>query len=262
MAKLQTDDGATLNYELRGRDTGQPPLVFVHGWCSNLTHWRMQVDHFVKKHKVLCIDRRGQGKSTTPGSGHNADQHARDIAAVIKACGLKKVIVAGHAGGGPGTLAFLSAFPRLVKAGVLIDSAMYPRPVLNSPKNPFGMVLGTMLEALKASNGEAAFQAMYASYFGPKCDPVVAQQAIKDASSTPMVVKQLELRGMAVSTQKLAQSITRPVLWLTATGVDQAYVAKHLPQVCFAQTVGAGHFPQLEVPEQVNAMIETFCQQL
>jgi pimeloyl-ACP methyl ester carboxylesterase len=30
------------------------------------------------------------------------------------------------------------------------------------------------------------------------------------------------------------------------------------PHVVTGQTVGAGHFHQLEVPEQVNAMIERF----
>jgi pimeloyl-ACP methyl ester carboxylesterase len=262
MGKFTTKDGATINFELRGRDKGLEPLVFIHGWCSNLTHWRYQVDYFAKSRKVLCIDRRGQGKSTSVGRGHNAEQHAQDIAAVVKSCGLKKVVVAGHAGGGPGTLAFLSQFPRLVKAGVMIDSGMYPLPRLNNPKSPFGMILGSMMDELKSKRGDAAFRAMYASYFGPKCDPQIAQQAINEAASTPMAVIQAELRGMAVSTQKIATSITKPVLWLTATSIDQAYVAKHLKHVSFAQTVGAGHFPQLEVPAQVNAMIETFCDQL
>ncbi len=30
------------------------------------------------------------------------------------------------------------------------------------------------------------------------------------------------------------------------------------PQLVFGQTVGAGHFNHLEVPDQVNAMIERF----
>ena len=262
MGKFTTKDGATLNFELRGRDKGLEPLVFIHGWCSNLTHWRFQAEHFAKNRKVLCIDRRGQGKSTTPGRGHNAKQHAQDIAAIVKSLGLKKVIAVGHAGGGPGTLSLLSQFPRLVKAGVMIDSGMYPLPRLNNPKSPFGMILGSMMNELKSNRGDAAFKTMYASYFDQKCDPEIAKQAISEAASTPMSVIQAELQGMAVSTQNIAKTIAQPVLWLTAAAEDQAYIGKQLKQVCFAQTVGAGHFPQLEVPEQVNAMIDTFCAQL
>jgi pimeloyl-ACP methyl ester carboxylesterase len=31
-----------------------------------------------------------------------------------------------------------------------------------------------------------------------------------------------------------------------------------LPQLAYGQTVGSGHFCQLEVPEQVNAMLDRF----
>jgi pimeloyl-ACP methyl ester carboxylesterase len=30
------------------------------------------------------------------------------------------------------------------------------------------------------------------------------------------------------------------------------------PQILYGKTVGSGHFCQLEVPEQINAMIERF----
>ena len=262
MSKFVTKDGASLHYELRGRDTGRPPLVFIHGWCSNLTHWRFQVDHFARQHKVLCIDRRGQGKSTSAGSGHTAKQHAQDIADIVRLCKLKKVIAIGHAGGGPATLEILAGNPRLVKAGVMVDSGMYPLPRLGNPKSPFGMVLGTMLDALEGKGGEAAFKTMYRGYFAKKCVPAVASQAVAEACSTPMSVKIAELKCMVVSTQKIAQSINQPVLWLTAAGVDQVYISKQLANVTFAETVGAGHFPQLEVPGQVNAMLETFIGQL
>jgi pimeloyl-ACP methyl ester carboxylesterase len=262
MGTFTTKDRATLHFEVRGRDKGREPLVFVHGWCSNISHWRFQVDHFAKNRKILCIDRRGQGKSTTPGSGHNAKQHAQDIADVVKSCGLRNVVVVGHAGGGAGTLSFLSQYPRLVKAGVMIEAGMYPAPRLHNAKSPLGMLLGSMLDELKSSGGDVAFKAMYASFFDPKCDPQIVKKVIGEAANTPMAVIQAELRGIIVSTQHIAKSIAQPILWLTAEAVDQVQIAKQLKRVCFAQTVGSGHFPQLEVPGQVNAMIDTFCDQL
>jgi hypothetical protein len=39
---------------------------------------------------------------------------------------------------------------------------------------------------------------------------------------------------------------------------DLARFQQLCPQLINGQTVGAGHFNQLEVPEQVNAMIERF----
>jgi hypothetical protein len=40
--------------------------------------------------------------------------------------------------------------------------------------------------------------------------------------------------------------------------VDQAFVREAVPNLRYAQTYGSGHFNMLEVPEQVNAMIERF----
>jgi pimeloyl-ACP methyl ester carboxylesterase len=51
-----------------------------------------------------------------------------------------------------------------------------------------------------------------------------------------------------------------PFLYIAAGNVlpDLARLRELCPQVMTAQTAGAGHFNQLEVPDQVNAMIERF----
>jgi pimeloyl-ACP methyl ester carboxylesterase len=74
MPTFKTEDGAELHYEVVGR--GAPPLILIHGWCSNLGHWEHQVRAFRDSHRILRLDRRGLGKSTTPGFGHTPEQHA------------------------------------------------------------------------------------------------------------------------------------------------------------------------------------------
>ena len=53
-----------------------------------------------------------------------------------------------------------------------------------------------------------------------------------------------------------------PFLYLAAAAplADFAKLRQLCPHVVIGQTVGAGHFHQLEVPDQVNAMIERFLQ--
>ncbi len=57
-----------------------------------------------------------------------------------------------------------------------------------------------------------------------------------------------------------ARACTVPVLHIGAEDpINDAAALRALnPQIRTGQTVGAGHFNQLEVPEQVNAMIERF----
>jgi pimeloyl-ACP methyl ester carboxylesterase len=262
MPRFETSDGASLYYRLQGTATDRPPFILIHGWCSNLEHYAPQAKHFGRKHRVLRLDRRGLGRSTTPGTGHTAVQHAADIAALAKSEGLRGAIVAGHAGGGPVALELSRSYPRLVKATVIIDSPMYPLPRIGDPKSPFGQALGSMVEAMQAPNGKRAFKQMYTGYFSKKCDRAVRTKAIADAMRTPLPLAIEELLVMAVSTEAIADEIRQPVLWLSAGQVDQSYIGSHLRNVQFAEVVGSGHFPQLEVPAQTNAMIETFVNQL
>lgn len=254
MATLIRPDGTRLFYQVIGKDTGRPPLVFIHGWCSNQEHWVHQASHFRKRHRVLLLDRRGHGRSTTSGAGHDPATHAADFAALTAAAGLKRVLAIGHAGGGAGTLAFIRDNPRLVRAGVLIDTGLSgppPAPAANSP-------LAAVIERLRGPQAKSVFKTMYASYFHPKGDRAAARQAVADAARTPDAVKIAELHGLMVDTAAIADGIAQPVLWLTAAGANQAFIRAHLKNVAFAQVYGANHFPHFEQPAQTNAMIEAF----
>jgi len=61
-----------------------------------------------------------------------------------------------------------------------------------------------------------------------------------------------------------AAAMTVPVLHIAAASPinDAASLRALNPLIQTGQTVGAGHFNQLEVPDQVNAMIERFTSQL
>lgn len=262
MPVLARPDGTQIFYKLAGKDTGKPPLVLVHGWCSNHTHWIHQTQYFQRRHQVLLLDRRGHGKSSTCGSGHDAMTHAADILAVTKAAGLKGVVAIAHAGGGAGTLEFIRANPKLVKAGVLIDSGFYPQPTLGDPASPFGFRVGKMIEQLRGPKSKSLFKAMYSDYFDKLGDRAANAKAVAEAATTPDAVKIAELEGLMVDVAAIGDGIQQKVLWLTAAGVDQAFISSHLAKVSFGQVIGAAHFPHFEQPAQTNAMIETFIARL
>ena len=258
MATLTRPDGAKIFYKVVGKDCGHPPLVLIHGWCSKHELWEHQVQYFRKRHRILLLDRRGLGRSTTSGKSHDATGHAADIAAVTKAAGLKGVVAVGHAGGAAGTLEFIRANPRLVRAGVAVDTFLYPVARVGDPNNAFGMLIGPMIEALRGPKSKSAFRGFYTSYFDATGDRAAIRQIVADAEKTPLEVKIAELEGLLTDTAAIADGIRQPMLWLTAGAVDQAYIASHFKNVGFAQVYGANHFPQFEQPAQTNAMIEAF----
>jgi pimeloyl-ACP methyl ester carboxylesterase len=71
----------------------------------------------------------------------------------------------------------------------------------------------------------------------------------------------VDLRGHGGSdAPRQEYTIRTPALYIQAAAPrpELAQFRELCPQLVVGQTVGAGHFNQLEVPDQVNAMIERF----
>jgi len=253
--RLAADDDTQIAYTVRGR--GAPPMVFVHGWCSNRTHWAAQLDHFAPRHRVLAIDRRGQGDSGPSPDGYLPARHAADLAQVMERERLGGAVVVGHAGGCGTVLTLAHRRPDLVAALALVDTYISPRTRMGRPGTAGRSPLGRLVDSLAAPDGPAAFEAMYRGFFSPHAGPV-AERAVGEACRVPLEVARADLAGLAVDTEGPARRLRAPVLWLTVAAADEARLGGIFRDVTFGRVVGSGHFPHLEVPGQVNAMIERF----
>ena len=58
---VESADGVMIHYEILG--AGEPTLVFVHGWSSDRSYWKTQMDEFSKTYQVVSIDIGGHGES-------------------------------------------------------------------------------------------------------------------------------------------------------------------------------------------------------
>lgn len=246
MAALTTADGTQIHYEIRGR--GLPPMLFVHGWCSNSRHWEPQLAHFEGHHLVLAPDRRGHGESDAPEHGYTAAQHARDLAEVATAEGLTGAVAVAHAGGGPAVLELACSHPEIVGSVVMIDTRI---------GTGGGRGLQVMIDTISGPEGDAAFAELYASFFSESAAEL-GTAAVADAARTPHHVAVADLAALDVDSVALARQVTQPVLWITAEHADEAALREVFKDIRFGRVVESGHFPQLEVPDQVNAMVGRF----
>ena len=270
MPIFRTEDGAELHYKVEGKDCGKPDLIFIHGWCSNLNHWEAQASYFQDTHRILRMDRRGMGQSTTPGAGHTPQQHAADIAALARHAGFTHAVAIAHAGGGPAGVAFSHDYPDLVSACILVDSAVMPEANLANPTTGTERFYAEMIAKLTAPDGECYFRELYTSFFGPQADRAMVETAVGEACRTPVEVRVKEIRLMASDSATPAAAMPQPTLVMVGPWMADAFPhaadLKHLQscfkRVEFAQAIGAGHFLQLEVPDQVNAFIKSFVSRL
>src|SRR3954449_10938418 len=98
MATITTTDGTEIFFKDWG--SGQP-IVFSHGWPLSADDWDTQMLFFLQHgFRVIAHDRRGHGRSTQTGDGHDMDHYADDLAAVTAHLDLRNAIHVGHSTGG------------------------------------------------------------------------------------------------------------------------------------------------------------------
>ena len=98
MATIKTQDGTEIYYKDWG--TGQP-VVLSHGWPLSADDWDTQMLFFLNHgYRVIAHDRRGHGRSSQTGDGHDMDHYADDLAALTAHLDLKNAIHVGHSTGG------------------------------------------------------------------------------------------------------------------------------------------------------------------
>jgi non-heme chloroperoxidase len=136
MPTVTTSDGVEIFYKDWG--SGQP-IVFSHGWPLSADDWDPQMLFFLAHgYRVIAHDRRGHGRSTQIGRGHDMDHYADDLAAVTKHLDLKDAIHVGHSTGGGEVVHYLARRGEqgVVKAAII--SAVPPL-MVKTDANPKGL---------------------------------------------------------------------------------------------------------------------------
>ena len=245
-----TRDGVKLYYEEAGSG---PAIVFIHGWCCDHTHFERQSEHFGASHRVLSVDLRGHGLSDKPVEDYTMPLFADDVAFTCKQLGIERVVAVGHSMGGNVVAALAARYPGLVQASVAVDSALLTTEAARGR-------LGPRVEAMAGPDYLSAATAMVESMFLPCDDPERRRRISAGMTSVPQHTMVSAMRGNLAQTAESLGTISQPFLLISAgwVPVDVAAIREVVPNLSYAQTYGSGHFSMLEVPDQVNAMIERF----
>lgn len=247
-------DGVKLYYERAG--DGEPELLFVHGWCCDASFYAPQVEHFRTAHTVTVVELRGCGRSDRPTDGYGIAGLADDVAAVCAHAGIRKPVVVGHSLGGMIALELAARHPELPGAIVADD----PGPIDPLPRT--AQAFRAFSEHMAGPEGEAVRRAWVAEVPGPSADDELRRHILDTMCAVPLETAAAVIRGVNEWNGVGALMLCDVPVLVLLSDPDGSNAPERIhavrPDVAVGVTVGAGHCHQLEVPEQVNAMIERF----
>lgn len=150
-------NGARLYYERQG--SGQP-LLFIAGSTGDAGNFTRAADLLADEFTVLTYDRRGNSRSERPPGWQTTSipEQADDAAGLIERLGLEPAVVFGASAGGAIALDLMLRDPRLMRAGILQDPAVFS--ILPDPAAALAPRRALVEEALKTKGPRGAIEAV------------------------------------------------------------------------------------------------------
>ena len=251
--EIRTADGVELSFDIAG--TASPSFLFVHGGGADRSHLAPQFEFFSQEHCSINIDLRGYGKSSRPEKYGTIERYAEDLADLCLRLGIQTVIIIGHSMGGMVAIELAAKYPSLATAAVLVSSGvLFPPAALADEAN--------VLEALRSPAYKDALCGLIDQICLPsdRCK-TYARESFLAVSQQQWIAHFETMFAWNEKAVDRLKACKLPILYIEDNGgcySDLALFSELCPQLVVGKVVGSGHFPTLEVPDQVNAMIQRF----
>jgi len=201
----------------------------------------------------VAVDLRGHGQSDAPRQEYTIEGFADDLAWVCARLELENPVVVGHSLAGRICLALAASYPHLPLAVVAMDATIVP------PLDRLEM-MRPWIESLQTPAYREELRRFFSGFFLPTDDPERKARILAQVLSTPQHVVASAWENCYFAYDTAAAACRVPLLYIDAgtPNTDLYRFGELCPNLVTGKTVGSGHFLQLEVPDQVNAMIERF----
>ena len=247
-------DGTSISYEISG--TGEPTLLFVHGWSCDARYWRAQVPHFSKKHRVIILDLAGHGHSGTTRRRYTMGAFGEDVRAVAEAAGIRSVILVGHSMGG----SVIAEAARLMSNRVIgligidtLENIEYPM-----TREELKKMIAPLEKDFRAGSRQ-----FVGEMISPRTDPQLREWILSDVSAAPPAVALSAMNEMMTQyitgeAAKAFEKIRIPVITVNGDLWPINYEANRRHMFSYDAIVlkKADHFLMMDRPEEFNRALE------
>lgn len=249
---VESFDGSQIVYDAKG--SGEPALVFIHGWCCNRGQWDAPFDAFAKDHRVVRLDLAGHGDSSDTRTDWAIENFAVDVQRVVEHLNLRNVILVGHSMGGPVALVAAANMPARVVGVIGVDTLHdaeweFPPAMIEEFAKQFETDFhGTM---------DSFFDGMYSHL--PDVDPAVLERLKRDAlNNEPSMAAGVMLHFGHIDTKRLFRNCPVPIRCINAAEPNKTFTErnrKYNPRFDAVLMQGVGHWPHVEKPAEFNALL-------
>ena len=280
-------------------DVNAPPVLLVHGFGASGFHWRRNIGALADAgYRVYAIDLLGFGATDKPVLEYKAELWRDECAAFLRevaGCGpSKRAVVAGNSIGGYTALALASTHPELVRGCASLNGAGKFAPPegeeVAAEEEPglVGRAVAALVATLQRAVITASFfvtkqparikqvlQQVYPVYPERADDILVAsiQQPAQHPDAAEVFYRIVSRNGSGPPTyvDGLVDALEVPLLllwgeqdpWIvSSTGDRLQALASSLGKAVERVSVDAGHCPQDEAPEAVNAALVEWMRRL
>jgi N-formylmaleamate deformylase len=255
MSVLASSDIATNNINIhyyRTEKTAQtrpwPSLVLLHGITDSGLCWPRVVKALASEYDMILPDARGHGLSDKPVTGYAPQDHAADVAGLIRGLGLNRPILIGHSMGGGVSATVAALYPDLVSGVILEDPPWRPGSDEGTPEEQAERAAEWRKEIIDRKSMPTAALIAQRKREQPKwadeefTDWIVAKQQVSPDVTQYITSTRLPWR-------EIAPRIVCPALLITADVADGAIVTpevaaeavKLMPKGRTVYIAGAGH---------------------
>jgi pimeloyl-ACP methyl ester carboxylesterase len=179
IAKLDVEvPGGTLAAFRLG--SGPESVVAVHGITANSRAWLAVARELEGQAELIAVDLRGRAASSGLPGPYGMEAYARDLLAVLDACGLERAVLVGHSLGAYAVARFAADRPERVRAALLIDGGL-TSPAIHDvdPEAFLAAFLGPALARL-----ELSFESREAYHDWWRAHPALAGGDVVDSDLT------------------------------------------------------------------------------
>jgi N-formylmaleamate deformylase len=134
-----TTNGIRVHYYRTARSAktrSWPSLVLLHGITDSGLCWPRVVKALAPEYDMILPDARGHGQSDKPSTGYAPQDHATDVAGLIRGLGLERPVLIGHSMGAGVSATAAALYPDLVGGVILEDPPWRTEGDEGTPQEP------------------------------------------------------------------------------------------------------------------------------